>query len=369
MNPPIGILTFMSEKKGGCGAAGFLLMFGLFWTAITGAFDAFIGYNLWRQMQAESWPVTAGEVIRSEVKTSTDSDGTTYRAEVTFRYEVGGQRYEADTWRFGAWGSSDSSAARDVVQRFPAGAAVEVRYNPNDPSSAVLEVGVQGDDLFLLLFMTPFNVVMLGIWYIGLAQLFKREVPKVGGARIQEDINHVRVRLPALPAVATGGIVAGISSFIMIFIVGFGFGFSPPWGVVVTAWCVVLGLAVVAGFIQSYRTRSGLADLLIDLRHQMVSLPSSRLFRPGALVPVERFTATRIDRVETRGKNSTTVTFHLYLQYADEAGDSAEVKVTSSSDRADAEALADWLNDRLSIATTNVNDTSSDVPAMEGHSA
>lgn len=347
----IGILKHMS-KAGGCGAVGFLLMFGLFWTGITGAFDVFIGYNIWRQMQAESWPTVAGEVTRSEVESSSDSDGTTYSAEISFRYEVSGQPYEADTWRFGAWGSSDSSEARDVVKRYPVGQSVEVRYNPDDPASAVLEAGVQGMDLFLLLFMTPFNMVMLGFWYVGLAKLLpRRATPAVGRARVVESIDRVRVIIPSLPPIAVAGIVAGVMSFIMIFIVGFGFGFNPPAWVITGTWAVVLGLAIVAGMIQFYRKRAGLTDLVLDSRHQMASLPTSSLFANGPLVAFERFTRTRIDRITHRHKNSTSTSYKLWLHYRDDAAAEQAVSICDWPERAESQQLADWLNDRLSITT------------------
>ena len=37
-----------------------ILIFGLFWTALVGAFDCFIGYNLYRQTCARSFPRTTG---------------------------------------------------------------------------------------------------------------------------------------------------------------------------------------------------------------------------------------------------------------------------------------------------------------------
>lgn len=340
------------NRKGGCGAVGFLLTFGLFWTAITGVFDVFIGYTLWRQVRAESWPTVSGVVTKSEVESHSDSDGTTYSAEISFRYQVNGQANESDTWRFGAGSSSDSSEARGVVRRYPVGQPVTVHYDPNDPSSAVLEVGVQGSDLFLLLFMTPFNVVMLGIWFFGAASLLpKGSRPRIGGAAVDETPEEVRIHLARMPPVAVGGITAGGVSFFSIFIVGFGFGFSPPMPVVLGTWGVVLGLAVAAGFIQFYRNRAGIADLVLDGRNRMVSLPTTRLFGNGPLVPMERFTHTGIQRVVTRHENSTSIRHKLLLHYHDEAGAETSASLCTWTDEADVRALADWLNERLSITT------------------
>jgi hypothetical protein len=48
--------------------------------------------------------------------------------------------------RFGdGWNSSNVTAARRVVARYPVGQAVQVYYNPANPEEATLEAGSSGD--------------------------------------------------------------------------------------------------------------------------------------------------------------------------------------------------------------------------------
>lgn len=88
----------MSKRSG----SRFVLLFTLLWTAVVLTFDIIIAFNTVRQMRAATYPVTQGTITYSEVASHTDSDGTTYGAEIAFRYQLNGRRYSGDTWRYGA---------------------------------------------------------------------------------------------------------------------------------------------------------------------------------------------------------------------------------------------------------------------------
>ncbi len=87
------------------------------------------------------WPTTPGEVLEchpSRVETpGVRSRAERYRIQVRFRYEVDGRRYESQ--RFSpAGGLADKVTADSARDRFPPGAACEVRYDPADPAQAYL---------------------------------------------------------------------------------------------------------------------------------------------------------------------------------------------------------------------------------------
>ncbi|MHC4588421.1 MAG: DUF3592 domain-containing protein, partial [Planctomycetota bacterium] len=151
----------MSAMKG----AGFMLVFTLFWSGIVSVFDGFLIYGGVRQARAESFPTVEGRITRSEITTHRDSEGgTTFGADIAFTYRVDGTAYTSDRYRYGEMSSSDSSVASGVVRAHPVGANVRVFYNPRDPADAILMPGIAGQDVMLGLFLTPFNVVMLGLW-------------------------------------------------------------------------------------------------------------------------------------------------------------------------------------------------------------
>lgn len=102
----------------------------------------FVGYRR-RLMAANAWPVVPGRVMRSRVEERRGGeDGGTHRsyeAVVEFRYEVGGLSYSSRQIALGLRSSGSRKSADRIVARYPAGATVEVHYDPANPSEAALE--------------------------------------------------------------------------------------------------------------------------------------------------------------------------------------------------------------------------------------
>jgi hypothetical protein len=96
------------------------------------------------------WPVVNGKVLASKVTETVDaqSDGpdiTRYIPVVTYAYEVDGKALQSDVIRIGLnQFGRNLSEARRYVGRYPIGATVSVRYDPSNPSIAILEVGHAG---------------------------------------------------------------------------------------------------------------------------------------------------------------------------------------------------------------------------------
>ena len=115
------------------------------------AIGAAISIYLWQQsakaQQAASWPSTAGKIVSSEVdwrqmRGGDSSDRKEYRAIVRYEYLVAGSVHHAQQLRFPNPGyGGGEQQARDIVQRYPAGQAVQVFYNPQNPEEACLEPG------------------------------------------------------------------------------------------------------------------------------------------------------------------------------------------------------------------------------------
>ena len=124
------------------------IIFGLIF-AVVGIGVAIIGANMLAKANASSsWPSVKGKVIASDVKKSTSSrkrgkrrsKSTSYRAIIKYEYTVAETKHVGDQISFG--GSSTSmSAAREVANRYPTGAEVDVYYDPEDQEEAVLEAG------------------------------------------------------------------------------------------------------------------------------------------------------------------------------------------------------------------------------------
>lgn len=130
-------------------------------------FAAGIGISIWgwsvlqNARVSESWPATDGEVVSSNVRVSTDEDGTSYFGDVTYSYVVNDARYTSDNVSFGQYGSSDRGHAEEIVAKYPAGSGVTVRYDPADPETAVLEPGVTWSSYLMLGFGALFTCIPL----------------------------------------------------------------------------------------------------------------------------------------------------------------------------------------------------------------
>lgn len=88
--------------------------------------------------QAGNWPTTTGAVKESRIETRYDSDsGSTDYPVIVYTYRVMGTDYESRRVSPGpAWGGT---GAHKVVSRYQAGTQVQVHYNDQNPSEALLE--------------------------------------------------------------------------------------------------------------------------------------------------------------------------------------------------------------------------------------
>lgn len=100
------------------------------------------GAPLLDSLRARSWPVAPGQVSASRVARSQGAHGSVFSPHVAYTYEVGGVVYEGDTLTLIPY-ASNTSYAWDVVHDYPAGARIEVHYDPAFPDRSVLRPGPQ----------------------------------------------------------------------------------------------------------------------------------------------------------------------------------------------------------------------------------
>ena len=96
---------------------------------------------------AAQWPIVTGKVISSEVAKHTDSDsGDYFVPKLQYVYHVDGASRNGRVIRAGLEdrGYPLEQQARDDVARYPVGSRVPVRYDPQNPADAVLELGQIG---------------------------------------------------------------------------------------------------------------------------------------------------------------------------------------------------------------------------------
>ena len=74
---------------------------------------------------------------------------------------VGGRRFTGTRYCYAAMGTNLGAWHR-VQRQLPVGSRVPVAYDPADPSESVLRPGLTGMHLFMVWFLTPFNVIAVG---------------------------------------------------------------------------------------------------------------------------------------------------------------------------------------------------------------
>ncbi|HLJ90231.1 MAG TPA: DUF3592 domain-containing protein [Candidatus Angelobacter sp.] len=109
--------------------------------AIVGLLISGIAVLAYRRDQAAlAWPTARGKVLASSVK-EVSGDSITYKPDIQYEYNVNRSRHSAKVWRFGAPLSSSKSKIEEIVSQYPVGKDIEVFFNPQDPTDAILEPG------------------------------------------------------------------------------------------------------------------------------------------------------------------------------------------------------------------------------------
>jgi hypothetical protein len=254
------------------GGTGWLVI----WSLITLIFDVVLVCGIVWQIAVTRYQPVAGAIAQSKVE---GCDST--RPDLHYTYTVNGVNYTGDRYRCWTVASNDGSAER-IVAAHPVGTPVTVYYDPDDPAASVLRTGIEGSDLYLAIFLTPFNIIMLGGWWRA-AKVFRRlrSSAPFGGLPLVREDERLQIRLDDTRFGCPAGLALALS-FILIFALGLTFGFNPPLPLMVGVWAALLGLCALVywcdpltgvarklvlddrcGKLEVYRRSRAVADLVI----------------------------------------------------------------------------------------------------------
>jgi hypothetical protein len=103
------------------------------------------------------WPSVPGAVVSSVMVTDTNgADIATFTPVVTYNYVVNGQALQCDRVRF------SPTRSKKILAKYPNGNPVQVFYDPQHPSTAVLE---KGGSTRVMMFVGI--AVIAGSWLVG----------------------------------------------------------------------------------------------------------------------------------------------------------------------------------------------------------
>jgi len=158
---PIAAIAVDATRRKRLGKYGLAAFFGIFAVA-GGAMLYFLSIRpISRTLAAESWVETPCRVLRAEVRSHSDDDGTTYSVHILYQYEFGGATYTNDRYDFMGGSSSGYKGKARVVDEYKSAERPVCYVNPQDPSESVLKRGFHAK-LLLALFPLPFLLVGVG---------------------------------------------------------------------------------------------------------------------------------------------------------------------------------------------------------------
>ena len=116
-------------------------------------------YQYYQGNRSDNWPSTQGVVFVSESRRPASSGAE--KAYIKYRYSVGNTSYESDFIHFPEFNPAN------LVYRFKKDTQVQVHYNPEDPSEAVLIPGASLKSILLFMAMgAAFLVFSLLIMFV-----------------------------------------------------------------------------------------------------------------------------------------------------------------------------------------------------------
>ena len=284
-----------------------LFSFGLIWSALVLPFDGLMVVPVARQILASQFPSAPGVILSSEVKPEMDNErGTAFGVKMRYAYTVGGREFSGRRYRYQDpfTSGSDWGRATEFVAAHPPGAKVVVFYNPVLPQDALLAPGVSGAEfgveLFQLLFMAPFNAVMLVLWTAGWTLLRRRWFkPVAGGVKIISRLQQTRVRLTPFSPLALTVASAAALAFLSVFITGFGFGgIQPTLRTMLITWLVILAGSLGAGGWHGFQILCGKYDLVLDEFRGAVELPLTQGRKARLRIPFANVESVFVETIQ-----------------------------------------------------------------------
>ncbi|QDU36929.1 hypothetical protein Mal4_12300 [Maioricimonas rarisocia] len=147
------------RRKGGCFLVAF---FSVFLIAGLGFSYVFLVRPMWKLTVSQNWPEAPCTILKSEVEENRDSDGSTYRVDISFRYRFNNKEYTSESYDFflSEISSGGANSKREIVRQHPPGRETVCYVNPHWPQEAVLSREFHWEMLFGLM---PLIFVAVGL--------------------------------------------------------------------------------------------------------------------------------------------------------------------------------------------------------------
>ena len=123
------------------------------------------GVTIWGWMvirhgkKTAQWPSVEGFIEQSLPSSSIDD----LLPHISYSYAVAGRHYQ-HTMEFPSGTNPTATLASSYIDKYPAGAKIQIHYNPEHPEQATLEPGAARDDW--LIFVLGLTATIIGIVFL-----------------------------------------------------------------------------------------------------------------------------------------------------------------------------------------------------------
>jgi hypothetical protein len=330
------------------GSTLFILLFGLFWCSIVTVFDFVIIGPFLKQVRSASFQSAPARITKAS-QVSSYSSGKhrtrTFGVEFEYEYTVGGTNYPGRLYTFDTSKSSDRRWVEDALREFPAGTERVAYYDPENPAVAILQRGISGADITRLMFITPFNLIGLGLLAYPISSW--RQSRRLGLTPRVLDHRHHReaYSMNSFGPFLTFFGVFFLTTFLGIFVVVFSSGFHPTMSFVVTVWSAGVAISIATATNVYLKTKAGKYDLVIDRNSNTVKVPAMHKRKQHDLIPIADVATIDTEEIEfgnnrRGGKNRR---WHVNLHTRDQR----KLHLNTFYNAMEADRIARSLSDKI----------------------
>jgi hypothetical protein len=98
------------------------VLFGVLVTVIAVPITLYTAFNIFREVRAQDFPTTTATITHSEITRSRGGRRATSNVDIRYTFDVDGQTYEGDTYRYNQMSSSDRAWTEEAIALYPLGA-------------------------------------------------------------------------------------------------------------------------------------------------------------------------------------------------------------------------------------------------------
>jgi Protein of unknown function (DUF3592) len=137
--------------------------------------------------EAQSWPTVPGTITATQIVQGGTNRNPTFAPMVRYEFEVDGGKHLGERLRPGYVKVGSRGTAERMLEPFPVGASVPVRYDPADPGSSLLELKTSSIPMVTAIFGVVLLLMGGAIVVTAMQGLYSRDSRPSGPATSGQD--------------------------------------------------------------------------------------------------------------------------------------------------------------------------------------